>query len=106
MQALRAFLGFYVFLSGSRPGQTRGPILASDTSKRVFWDKEVPFGVSKNKYFSFHPQNRQKPQFWCTYNAIPMENTNANNVWSVSPIITKFGMQSLMRPPKVQYAPK
>ena len=38
------FLGFFLF-SGSRPGQTRGPILASDTSKRVFWPKEVPFGV-------------------------------------------------------------
>jgi hypothetical protein len=38
---LTPFLG----LSGSGPNQTRGPILASDTSKRVFLAKEVPFGV-------------------------------------------------------------
>ena len=65
--------------SGSRPGQTRGPILASDTSKRVFWPVEVPFVVQIDKYFSFHPKNRQKPQFWGTFNAFPMENKNANN---------------------------
>ena len=35
-----------------------------------------------------------------------MENKNANNYWTVSPIITKFGMQSLMRTPKVPYAQK
>ena len=29
-----------------------------------------------------------------------MENKNANNFWAVSPIITKFGMQSLRRIPK------
>ena len=52
---------YFLSSSESRPGQTRGPILASDTSKRVFWHKEVPFGVSKDKFFSFHPQNRQKP---------------------------------------------
>ena len=28
--------------SGSHPGQTSGPILASDTPKRLFWHKEVP----------------------------------------------------------------
>jgi hypothetical protein len=48
---LMPFLG----LSGSGPNQTRGPILASDTSKRVFWAKNVPFLVYKDKNLSFHP---------------------------------------------------
>ena len=39
------------------------PIWASNTSKRVFWCKEVPFGVTKDTNFSFDPQNPQKPQF-------------------------------------------
>ena len=41
MAAGRHFLG----LPGSGPNQTLGPIWASNTSKRVFWAKEVPFGV-------------------------------------------------------------
>ena len=36
---------YFLCSSGSRPGQTLGPILASDTSKRVFWHNEVPFMV-------------------------------------------------------------
>jgi len=36
-------------------GQTGGPIWTSNTSKRVFWRKEVPFGVQKDTVFSFHP---------------------------------------------------
>ena len=36
---------YFLSTSESRPDQTRGPILASDTSKRVFCPKEVPFGV-------------------------------------------------------------
>ena len=71
---------YFLCSSGSRPGQTRGSILASDTSKRVFWHKDVPSGVSKDKNFSFHLQNRQKPQFLGTFNAFPMENQNANNI--------------------------
>jgi len=62
----------------SCPGQTGRPILASDTSKRVFWHKEVTFGVKKYKYFSFHPQNREKKTILGTFNAFPMENKNAN----------------------------
>ena len=48
----------FLYSSGLCPGQTRGPILASDTSDRVFWHnphKELPCGVQKDKYFSFHP---------------------------------------------------
>jgi len=36
---------YFLCSSLSRPGQTRGPILASDTSKRVLWHKEVHLGV-------------------------------------------------------------
>ena len=57
----------------------RDRALASNTSKHVFWPKEVPFWVQRDKYFSFHPQNRQNLQFLGTYNAFPMENRNANN---------------------------
>ena len=40
---------------GSPPGQTRMPIMASHPSKRVFWHKDVHFGVQKDKYLSSHP---------------------------------------------------
>jgi hypothetical protein len=33
------------FFSGSRPVETRGPILAHSSSNDVVWCKEVPFGV-------------------------------------------------------------
>ena len=95
---------YFMSSSGSRPGQTRGPILASDTSKCVFRHKEVTFGVLKDKNFSFHPKNRQKPQLWGTFNAFPMENTN--NFWLVSPIIMKFGTQSLTPTPTSVVCPK
>ena len=45
---------FFVVL-GIAPWSNPWPILASNTSKRVFWAKEVPFGVQKDKYFSFDP---------------------------------------------------
>jgi hypothetical protein len=55
---------YFFCSSGSRSGQTSGPILASDTSKRVVWHKDVPFGLKNDKYFSFNPKIAQNPNFW------------------------------------------
>ena len=60
MQALR---DFFLFFSGSRLGQTRGPILASDTSKRVFWHKKVLFGFRKINISVFTPKIAKNPNF-------------------------------------------
>ena len=45
------FLCFLKFLTN----HSCGPIWVNDTSKRVFWRKEVPFGVQKDTSFSFDP---------------------------------------------------
>ena len=50
--------------------------------------------------FHCSPPKSPKPQFGGTFNAFPMENINTNNFWAVSPIIMKFGMQSLILTPK------
>jgi len=65
-----------------------------------FGTRKCLFGVQKDKCFSFHPYNRPKPQFWGIFNVFPMQNKNANKFITVSPIITEFGMQSLMRTSK------
>ena len=39
------FFFFFFCFSGSRPVETRGPILAHNSLKYAVWCKEVPFGV-------------------------------------------------------------
>ena len=41
------FILFFFGFSGSRPVETRGPILAHSSLKYAVWCKEVPFGVHK-----------------------------------------------------------
>ena len=55
---------FYFFFSGSRPVETREPILTHNSSKDAVWRKEVPFGGEKNNFWKFggvlpekHPKN-------------------------------------------------
>jgi len=54
---------YFLCSSGSRPGQTRGPNLASDTSKSVVWHKEVHFGSRKVNISVFTPKIARKPNF-------------------------------------------
>ena len=62
---LLLFLLFLLFFfSGSRPVETREPILTHDSSKDAVWHKEVPFGGEKYNFWKFggvlpqkHPKN-------------------------------------------------
>ena len=58
----------------------------------------------RNIIFQFSSPKIAKTPNFGHFNAFPMENKNANNFWTVSPITMKFGTQSLMRVPKVPYA--
>ena len=65
--------------TGLRPGQTRGPILVSDTSKRMFWHMEVSFWGSERQIFQFSTPKSPKIPTFGTFNAFLMETKNANN---------------------------
>ena len=58
------FLFFLFFcFSGSRPVETRGPILANSSLKYAVWCKEVPFGVYNCNFTflgAFYPKNTPK----------------------------------------------
>jgi len=79
---------FSIVFLGIASWSTRGPILASDSLQRVLWHKEVPCGVQKDKYFSFHPLKSRKTQIFGHFNAfssgthlqIKTANINAKNL--------------------------
>ena len=57
------FIIIIFFFSGSRPVETREPILTHDSSKDAVWRKEVPFGVRNTTFRNmgvFCPQNTPK----------------------------------------------
>ena len=39
--------------------------------QNAFWHKELPCGVQKDKYFSFHSLKSPKPQIFGHFNAFP-----------------------------------
>ena len=57
-------------------------------------------GFRMIKNFSLHPQNRQNSNFCALTMHFLWKTKKTNNFRTVSPIVTKFGMQSPMRTPK------
>jgi len=65
-----------------------------------FGPRRCLLGFRKINIPVFTPKIAKNPNFGALSMHFLWKNKNTNNYWTVSPIITKFGMQSLMRTPK------
>ena len=98
MHALRAFFPFF-----SRDRALVKPVgrfWRVIRQNACFGPSRCPFGSRKINISVFTPQNRQNPNFWALSMHFLWKTKRVNNFWTVSPIIAKFDMQSLMRTSK------